>query len=386
MIISKFHFGNWLEMDVLSVSSQEYIMKNGYYNKKSIDELNKLLDGFNAGIVFSDINYRKIPVTTLSQDIDGVILFNSIYNWLKNSDFNSIVRTPSGGISIRNGNFNPPCWDNRKTSSSIELTIITIEKAYRVQFRRTDVDIDGKQKILSGRQAFRYFQAMCSNIGIDMEKYAVQNGFEVKKNIPEPLIWADRLLLDQTYENVHHIDLHSAYPSGLVETHPEFRPVVEKLYNRRKTNQKLKDILNYTVGMMQSKIIGAVFAQLSLDAISWARNRVLEIADAVRDNGGTILLFNTDGFWYKGDIYHGPGEGSKLTEWSNDHTNCTFRMASKGKYEYIQNDIYKPVVRGKTTLDDKLPRSEWVWGDIYNCSVFVARFDEEQGLVIDEEF
>lgn len=359
-------------------------MKNSYYNEQSIIDLEKKLECLNNVDIRKDLNYFKIPITVVDQTTAGVKQFNDIYLWLKDSDFNYIVRTPSGGISIDRKNFKPPMWDYREISAGIEITLVTVTNAYRIQYRKGDTQIVN-DRVLSGRKAFSIFRAICERTGIDLEKYAVENGFEIKKTIPSPLIWADRMLLNETFSNVHHIDLHAAYPSGLAITHPEFRPLIEMLYHNRKTDATKKDVLNYTVGMMQSRIIGAVFAQLSKDAIIWAKEKVLEIAAKVKENNGVILLYNTDGFWYQGDIYHGEGEGLGLGEWSNDHCDCIFRMASKGKYEYIENGVYKPVVRGKTSYDDILPRAEWNWGDIYNCSCAVAEFDEELGLIITEE-
>ena len=63
-----------------------------------------------------------------------------------------------------------------------------------------------------------------------------------------------------------------------------------------------------------------------------------------------------------------------------------FSARSKGCYEYIDKEgIYHPVVRGKTTLDDKKPREEWVWGDIYNYGEINMYFVQEDGKLIKKE-
>jgi hypothetical protein len=41
-------------------------------------------------------------------------------------------------------------------------------------------------------------------------------------------------------------------------------------------------------------------------------------------------------------------------------------MKSGGSYEYIEDGQYKPVVRGRTKLEETKPRSEWQWGDIFH--------------------
>ena len=87
--------------------------------------------------------------------------------------------------------------------------------------------------------------------------------------------------IDRRFFNANHIDFHSSYPAGLANTHPEFRPILENLYNRRKENPMYKAILNLSIGYMQTlNVIGfnARYAQLAKDAIADNNRRVEDIA------------------------------------------------------------------------------------------------------------
>ena len=104
-----------------------------------------------------------------------------------------------------------------------------------------------------------------------------------------------------------------------------------------------------------------------------------KLAEILEKKGRIVLLFNTDGIWYKGAPYHGEGEGDGLGQWHNDHVRCKFRMKSAGAYEFIENGVYTPVVRG-VSLEK---REGWQWGDIYTekAEPDILVFDEERGVL-----
>lgn len=331
----------------------------------------------------SQPNALKIPITKLHYTSDNVALFNSIYFYMKNQkSFAKIERTNSGGISNR-------CplserharWDIRQSDNWIEITIIENAGMWRIQMS------PGKEKetpILSGRQAFFMFKEFIKKFNIDMEKYSINNGEIVHKSIEKPLISLEHenVRRDRIFNGVHHVDFHNSYPAGLVNTHPEFKEGIEYLYKNRDRKPEYKDLLNYTIGFFHSKFCGYKYAQLAKDAIADSNKRVLELAKRIEKAGRVILLYNTDGFWYYGKIYHGEGEGENLGQWRNDHINCKFRAKSSGAYEYIENEEYHPVLRGYTLLDEIKPRSQWEWGDIYqeNAIVKKYKFSEEEGI------
>lgn len=274
---------------------------------------------------------------------------------------------------------------NQSVSYAIQIYV----KYNRVQFKFSIADSSGvytkeSGKKLYGYQALAIFKKKCEEFGINLDDYAVsrEEGLEWKAKISKPLIKGSRLLkFDETYENVHHIDFHNSYPAGLVNTHPEFKPVVEYFYKNRKKDEINKAVLNYTIGCFQSGQQQYRYASLSHDAINDNNNRLINLANDLHYCGCKVLAFNTDGVWYQGEIYHADGEGSGLGQWENDHINCTFRMKSAGSYEFIEDGKYHPVVRGKTRLDLEKPRSEWQWGDIYQAGELIKyEFTLKNGL------
>ena len=234
---------------------------------------------------------------------------------------------------------------------------------------------------MSGRKAFTAFKKFLSKRGIDLDSYAIEDGDSVKVHIEKPLIMMKyESLADMVFEKVNHIDFHSSYAGGLANTHAEFRAPLEELFQKREKKEIYKNILNFSIGFMQSKsCCSARWAHLSRDAIKDNNKRVKKLAETLEKKGRIILLFNTDGIWYKGPVFHGEGEGEGLGEWHNDHINCQFRMKSAGAYEYIENGVYTPVVRGVSMEK----REGWKWGDIYSSKAEPDKltFDEEKGVL-----
>lgn len=333
-------------------------------------------------------NYTNIPVTVFEVTKEGAEKFNEIYRFLlEQKNMRPFVRTPSGGISIKKGNFFANHWDIRVSGVGVE---ITVAKGYmwRFQFRHKQEKDEGK---LYGRQAFRLFKKLCLDAGIDLEEYAItrEEGQKIKETIPQPKIELGNGVIckDKVYQHCYHADFHNSYPAGLCNTHEEFRKVIEPLYLARKQHAEYKAVLNYTIGFMQRKG-DPRWAHLSKDAISDNLKRVLELEDKIRRAGYRILAFNTDGIWYQ-DIYymnkpyHGEGEGKGLGQWENDHCDCKLRFKSKGSYEFMENGEYHPVVRGMTRLDAIKPRSEWKWGDIFQdaAQIIKYQFIEGEGII-----
>lgn len=276
----------------------------------------------------------------------------------------------------------PLCRQVRVGSFWIDLTVNTFGDKHRYQLRFVADEAKQETKI-TGAIAFSAFKKKCLEHGIDLNTYTIDNGKNIKETIPSFMIWADPMSLNLTLENAHHIDFHSSFPAGLANTHPEFRPLLTELYEGRKQNPEYKAILNLAIGYMQSiSCCEAKWAHLSRDAIVDNNKRIKELSQRLLMNGNLILAYNTDGIWYSGSIYHGEGEGKKLGDWENDHTNCKIRFKTRGAYEYIENNIYTPVVRGLTTYDMEKPREEWEWGDIYKGAPIEYIFLEKENCVI----
>lgn len=72
-----------------------------------------------------------------------------------------------------------------------------------------------------------------------------------------------------------------------------------------------------------------------------------------------------------------------MGDWHNDRINCQFRMKSDGAYEFIENGIYYPVIRG--IANDV--KNDWQWGDIYTekAKLQLFTFDEKEGISLNGE-
>ena len=189
----------------------------------------------------------------------------------------------------------------------------------RIQFRSSIYTNEDTGEKLSGRKAFKNFQQLCEKHNINLEKYKCSEaeGLKAKEEIAKPWIKLEEDFeaftgSDFIYENMHHVDIRSSYPAGLAETHPEFRPVIQELFDKRKDPEegpKMKATLVYIIGFMQSKNINYCYAKLSRDAINKNDAKIRYLREVLIKSGRQPILYNTDGIWYQGKIYHGYGEG-----------------------------------------------------------------------------
>ena len=344
-----------------------------------VDELFDFLRQFNKGVKQgSKYNQIQSRPTYYKISIKDEEFFNSIYLRLYNSNLNTIKRTKSGAIAKGPKNMtNNYAWDIKTSNAGSRITVTL--KGYIFVF---NIGSKKKEDIkTSPINAWKTFEKQCFEENIDIYSYADENNVKLKETIPRPMI--SMRFIDKELDNVHHIDFHSSYPAGLVNTHPEFKPVIEYFYNKRKEDEMYKEVLNKVIGCMQSlkPKWKAQWSQLAKDAIEDNNKRLSKLAFQLEITGRTIIGFNTDGVWYQGDIYHGEGEGDKLGQWRNDHTNCKFRAKSDGAYEFIENGIYTPVIRGESKLESIKPKSEWEWGDIYNGNILLFKFIEGVGII-----
>lgn len=347
-------------------------------------------------------NYYNIPVTAFPFTRENVILFNKIVSWLYTSAFYSIVRTKSGGISTTKSNFRLPCYDIRNRAIGLEITILSnVYGCMRLQWRNSKGDLfEGEKMSINGKKAFYKFKEICLKYGIDLDNYkendkdkAAYNKFCIEKakidfaskEIEEKFLTGDNGK-PLTVSKMFHIDFHSSYMSGLVNTHPEFKEVVNYIYSKRKEkNTYYKAVLNMTQGYMQSDLCGLKWAHLSKDMISDNNRRIERLTKMLQAHNFLPVLYNTDGIWYfspSGEPYHGDGEGEGIGCWENDHFNCQFRAKSRGCYEFIENDSYHAVVRGLTKYDIINPdRTKWKWGDIFKAEAEIIEFRFSRGYL-----
>lgn len=320
--------------------------------------------------------------------------FNSIIEKLRASDLGTITRSKSGGIKLGKDKFNNSyAWDLLVRRTGLRITVIIGCKQW--VFKIGNISELGEKAEIYPSVAFFKFKERCLDHGVDLDDYKINNGKEIKEQIEAPLIKMkyQMTLDDEPLTNVHHIDFHSSYPAGLANTHPEFREVLEEIYNERHDPEKKvlnKAILNYSIGWMQSykpeNKRFAEWAHLSRDAIADNNKRIIDLSIKLQATGHEILGYNTDGIWYRGEIYHGAGEGDNLGDWSNDHTNCIFRSRSDGAYEFIEDGKYNVVVRGLTSYDMVEPdRTKWKFGDIYKGANINYKFDDENWRIVKYE-
>jgi len=350
-----------------------------------------------------NLNYMLIPVTVVNADIGNETIFNEIYQWLLKSNFNQITRTKSGGISISSEElFNKlEKYDVEFSTGCCEITICTPERSCRIQFRINNYKTDEGEYIISGRESFNIFLKQLKRINIDINKYIItkEEGIELNKTIHKPDI---RLIdkeavnpfyggdLNKIYENAFHIDFHKFYMSGLKTSHPEFAPAIDILAEKakskdEKTSCKYKTIMAATIGYSHSKYSGYKYTKLAKDAINTAYKKFDILFEDLINKGYNIIATNTDGIWVEGPtLYHNKDlfEGEGLEHWSIDHKNCRIRFKSAGSYEYIEDDKYHPVVRGRTRLDAITPRDQWKWGDIFLDLAEANRWTFEEGVGI----
>ena len=350
-----------------------------------------MFEQFKKKKVSFDLNYDYLPITTWEADEEAIEQFNEIYLELFSS-WRVLSRTPSNGIKKQG--FVIPSYDITISGSSVELTICSNEGFFRLQlsFKKYVYDEDGGK--ITGSKAFQELCKVCRRHGLNLEKLRIRNGRRVKKEIePTMIALENEAFADLTFEGAHHIDIHSAWPAALTRIYPEFLPPIQEIYLKKKVASKEsyeymmnKAILNCAIGYMQSLISyhHAAWAHLSKAAINENNRYMRELAQKLKDSGRVILAYNTDGIWYLGDIYHGENEGQELGQWENDHINCKIRFKSGGTYEFIENEVYYPVMRGRTNLDDWLPRDQWQWGDIYKAIPKIFYFVPGIGIILRE--
>lgn len=346
-------------------------------------------------------NYMLLPCN----QTDSVEEFNEVLAVYRERDkempYTKITRTPSRGISIKN--YRGHQIDLISTSSGCELTVLDYDGYFRLQFRNNialDLGVDEKLK-LTGPHALNKFKCDLKRMtSINLEDYALslEEGKKWKGKIESPLILCPQpLFMNKEIKGpIYHLDRRSSYPAGLKEYKPEFAPVIDNWFQKKEEGQKeYKAFLNLLIGMMQSeKYTNAKWADMAEYAIRRNNEELVKKAKELSDNGDTILLYNTDGIWFKGDYL--PKTGNGLGDFRIDYIASRFRIKSHGAYEFegydpnketAEDSKYYAKLRGKTKLDFVKPREEWVWGDIYNKEAEPIRYicTWENGITLVED-
>ncbi len=338
------------------------------------------------------VNMLKLPRHEEKSSEEGKNDTNELLDLLER-DYpdRKLKRTKSGAIPqmVRFG------WDVDVRKTGIEVVFLdkVDDKVLGFRWSFGAASSITKDTGVTGREAFFGMAKEFEKDGIDIRSYAVSDGTEIKKTISKPLIDARPIDLDIEWDHAYHIDLHSAYPSGMCEAYPELRPTCERIYANRKRSaddKRLKLWLDASIGYYQSEYCSInghkhALANLAKAGIEWCRNSVLEIAGQLKAQGKYVLAYNTDGIWYVDETGDFSSEwiGEGLGKAGIDHKDCVIRFKSKGAYEFVEDGKYHPVVRGRTTLDKVKPREEWEWGDIYKGAIVLYGWDPESKRIVD---
>lgn len=336
------------------------------------------------------LNKLNLPRFILPCNEIGATVWNKLIDCLKEEYYDQLDRTPSGGLRVMQTTGNGWYIEQSKRGCTL-VAYLWLNQFRHVGFR---VSFESTAKInelgITGRAAYFKMRDEFKKDNINLDDYAVENGKEIKEEIKKPMIELGTFTqTDNTYVNASHIDLHSAYPSGIVANYPELKPTIERIYNNRKNSKQdtnLKLQLDAAIGYFQSEYCTInhnkyALAKLAKAGVNWCYDTINEIAEELNSQDKTILAFNTDGIWFidTGKRFKSKWIGDGLGKAAIDHTNCKIRFKSKGSYEFIENGKYTPVVRGSTRLDQIKSRDQWKWGDIYQkeASIIYYRLDEK---------
>lgn len=331
----------------------------------------------------------KIIIKPLSSNKNLIDKFNNLYRRIRNcKSFTELVRTRSGGISIDKFTLleRPFQYDIRTTSINTTITFVTDLGCGRIVCGYDKKKKQDENYFGSGSTCAKRIWEVAEEFNINKDNYRCEDGLEIAKEIHKP-INANYAILDQVYNNVHHLDFHKFYPSGVVECYPEFKQVFEKLLLEKNGKQ----IMDAGTRYWASKYCDYKYAKLIKDGINKSYEHLEEVLEELVNAGRKPLMINTDGIWYQGEIFHGYLEGDGFGQWSNDYINCQWRAKteSTGCYEFIGTDTktnitkYYAKVKGTSTLDAVKDRDHWEWGDIYKTVIISASWDDDDGYIVE---
>jgi hypothetical protein len=296
-----------------------------------------------------------------------------------------IKSTTGGHISESGLMIGKYCRLNKNSTNSFEFILVEKGRIYRFILKPEQLDeiFTKEGRKYTGSDALKVLRTECKTI---LEPFALltnKDVAEVKNRIPKPMIYLTNMgeyTRGRTITNAFHMDINSAFPAGVVATYPAFRHFFEKHYKLRNEDPLHKAIMNFSIGASQSlKIRGYRYPELARAGIDWTNRKLLDLTQKLEDKGYCVLGYNTDGIFVlrkKGmPIYTDEDEGTELGQWKISHVFDKLRFKSAGSYEYVENGIYKPVVRGKTTLEKTKPREQWEWGDIFQAELIGYYWD-----------
>jgi hypothetical protein len=291
--------------------------------------------------------------------------------------FDHIIRTKSNAIKRKRLNSVYGAYDLQEIRNSgnqiirgYVLTILFRDYYWKFTFGMVKTATDN-----GGFGSWLKFVETCKECGINIEDYAIdpEEGKKVKAEIESPLI----ALYDNKHklQHVNHLDLHSAYPSALIEKYPEFEPVFAKLK---------KPIGDIAIGYMQSKYVNYRYAHLAKLAVNAVVQKIITYSYFMKQDNFEIVMYNTDGIWYydktgQNRLFHNIDEGQGFGKWEHDYIDCTYIGITDGKYCFYKPDgTFVVKLRGLTKKDAEKPRSEWTYEDFTEACL------SEQSIYFDQ--
>lgn len=331
------------------------------------EQLNKLLEGLEMSESTLKPNRIKIPKNPVT-----VERFNEILSFCK-SNLKEYVVTKSGGISFSKANLSKmmESFHYEHGSSWGDITILSAIGYVRVTHAATDISSkDEKPNTMTGSAAFGIFKRLCKDHNINIENYAKDNTESERRFKPPLRIVIKETYFDKWHHHCYHLDLNSSFMSQLAKNYPEFKPVVQELYNKRKENTIYKSVLNNTYGYMMSKWCKYKYAHLSKVMVT-ENNKVLEeLMFNLIEKGYRPLMFNTDGIWYTDlfnqGAYHDENEGPDLGQWKTDYSDCDLLIQGPNNYAIVKDGVTEIKKSGQTNLDKVLSRKYWLPCMIYS--------------------
>lgn len=324
-------------------------------------------------------NYLHIPTNYIEPNEDGVKEMNDLLEWIYSKDICKLKRTKSNGIKkgIEGLGF------YFKLGRSGAELLYNGNFQLKVQLRHM------KQKYgkgMSGGTAFNKFNEICKKYGLDMWKDWKLENAEIKKEIEAPIRWLNPDFKDKVVEKAYHLDGNNMWFGCFIREFPKYRKPVLELYNEKNATtdlnrkQDIKDIFTHTLGYCQS--LDAVnmsggLSQYAKAGINGCNREIRKLCDYY---GKHVIAINTDGIWLD-CIPNYTHIGTNIGDFKLDHKRCKFRAISANKYEYIEDNVYHPIISGLTPKDKIEPdRSKWTWGDIYskNCKIYGAIYNSNK--------
>ena len=229
-------------------------------------------------------NFKKeVPTNNLGTFAEGMDAYNEVaklvVDWAEKYNVPETKMTKKGYPSRDTRGDVNYVWQNsiswyRSDSRALSfMYIFSHGKCLRLSIGKD------KNDTMGGDIALRSLKNELIKDNHNIEDYATEfeEACEIKDTMPSPRKeltdygnWVRGIYL----KNVHHIDLNSAYPTGIIQKYPELKDTFERLYNKRKENAQYKAIMNYSIGMMHSEWIHYRYVKLAYAALSYTRTEL----------------------------------------------------------------------------------------------------------------